>query len=164
MQSSRDAGNVLRGILGQISPGSNVGSVGMLTHWRSERSHYHYYYFSWKGIYLNYRESQPFWHSYLTLFLWFVFIWLRLFVPRMSDGLLICMSQGLKMDETHNFCFVDFVQDISCRKLFISACVMSHPLTQLWTHQVGQKHWCDNRQIIQDGWRLDTQYSFLNTI
>ena len=100
----------------------------------------------------------------IHLFLWFVFILLRLFVPRMSDGLLICMSQGLKMDEAHNFCFVDFVQDISCRKLFISACVMSHPLTQLWTHQVGQKHWCDNRQIIQDGWRLDTQYSFLNTI
>ena len=31
MQSSRDAGGVVRGILGQISPGSNVGSGGMLT-------------------------------------------------------------------------------------------------------------------------------------
>ena len=28
-------------------------------------------------------------------------------------------------------------------------------------HQVGQKHCCDIRQIIQDGWRLGTQHSIL---
>ena len=102
----------------------------------------------------------------LSTFLWIVFIWDTLFV---SDGSLICMSQGLEMDEVHNFYFVDFVRDIPRGKLFIDDLTHESPInaimdtssraeTLLW-HPADYSGWMKTGHST-----LNTHFSILSSV
>ena len=135
MQSSRDAGSVVRGILGQISPGSNVGSGGMWTlHCTRDQ----------RGVIITFHERAFIWILRIADIL--MFLVETLLVVCFPLTRLICAQDEWRLVNMHVtrsqdgwgsqllFCFVcpgHFSQN-----LFYLPRVMSHPLTltQLWTH------------------------------